>query len=1760
MDVANQAEESQNNQQWRAKCQWPLDQTKSISNTYPEVEQHLAFNLNIATMYKDGERFCHPTRDSNYVGTHMSRLFFLFLHLVDECVTHVSVPSMSEFGEVVNHGTAGANAGGAAMRLVELDDDGNPILDSGDDRRRGIGNLSEYGLGIIRTFNNTIASLNAFFDACDCGQQMGMDSSKNDTSAQKKKDKIENKKRTRASTTPFMRAPVNAGMSEKTRMLPAVEVLFEKVMKCESVTREKCLADLEKEYTKNSTYIRDEEQEENAGIMEMSLNKRRRRENTVYDECASWHGYEFDYEEENQDALLDERFEESLSDLSRRAATLWSADASTLMNDPKFCAFSEICELLDGRSVTDITIHVILRVKVDVHGFLQRTFAQNNYTARLSYRNTSTLTKMQNRYLMRGGVETVRGAMALGEDEPEAQKKEMHAPRPNTMQMKPNQFRKFNEWEKFRDITSPVDYAAMVGCYSGINLTSHDMERYACDRLFNYPPDDPCNVMNAFSLMNALRARDPLCHPLQSLKAWLLKPDLYINWNSEPGQKIVLNFPLPQNLMYINPEEITPANVVFKYLPHIQEAERGFFRKMHPTFENDNQASKLLSHYHPQTYPYDPETVVPVTIGERMLTIQETEQAKLWLDQNGWDWRKRPSEARQSHSIRLSASSEAAESTVPNERSSSMSLNTNALMNALGIDDNKKIISIIRTCPLQKLYESVRRHMSSYIRLQHQLACEIRQQRKMIHASPPNGDELRVIVEASMRRHGRGIAERALRFFGGMFRPDDHPELCNNPERDGYLLNELRTRHLQLKGAVMKSLGRLSMSPQNMARTTRAIMYMIQRSGCDTYDKLACGQYSNISDFNLVLVEYEARKKMRDPENRVMYDKFDIRQSNLTNFLAHLNYQYSTFWHCLKPSLLLVMLLVSLDVNRHNFGTRFNVTVVADGAEGKSHLLNILIKHLRISLREDNEDVSIRSTSEEISAQTNCATKIHTKGRRNGGLSVWHELPRDMMVSEDENGGANPVWKDLSDKGFTITHEAHLDENGNLTLRVRIYQHQGSTIALINWDMSRVEPSAIQRCMWFLLPKSKNVGDTVQAKQAGEEQSKGTYDDVIRERSCWQHHFLQILYYHTFSLQMQGLLHISTTLAMYVILTICDDLARNSNVIMNPRATTYLMLGSTILMLMDVFSSEFMTAGGRFFDKPFNTQNLTALEPFMYVNTRHIVAAIGMFGPLCMTMGHRETRLALKEIFEQEIILRQSVTAMFRQIVINASDINESHSDNQQQSGSLFNNTMDRRAKHDFNYVRIPMTSLESFCDRIVATMQDLKTISNTFASRTISYILYSLSKSFIYSHFYIANPASPASRPVIDHNQPRKNILVVNIQQRSIEISYEFLISNDQDPETCIMKSLRKLFNAHHQPPTEYAWKTRDVCSNVIDTIWLGEGLGSKNLDNNKPSKTDPETHELVLPHVGNIIPELYEHIYKTPEERKANEHKTSSAIKIDVSLDMWAALSHHQKIKFCGKVSQRALMREMWKFGDRLAKVDDIETTLKNKVGSSSNAAIPENIMRFAQSAMEMETDDDIPDIVKKVLETYDDSNDIDVPENQFMVPMFDDDKSYKSRFLSSRRALRVVKRVPHWEALGMTRDQYKMVMSLPQYREDRIDRHHAANGRGHLKYPQVVMPRKPRPAAAEKQEENTDTNAISKNLAQHYGLVEQDLHDIFSGAALAREKSAAPPKHVGKQGMRSVCANDPPHRITPASASQAFDLSSVFGEDSTDGSLFK
>ena len=1757
MDLAHQAEDLQTKQQWRAKCQWAIDQFTQVYASYPEVRHHLAFNVNIPVMYKDGERFCHPTRDANHVGTHMFRLFLLFIQLINEIVTHISVPNMSEHGDIVFQGSAGANAGGAAIQTIDLDDKGNPILDSVD-QNNNKGRLSEYGMNIVRLFNKTMTSLNLFFDGCDSGQVSGGENSTNKKTDNTKKNAA-SKKRVRPATTPSTYIPMNLGTSQKTRILPAVEVLFEKVMACEKYTRDKCIGDLQRENTKKTTYIQDEEQEENAGIMEMTLQKRRRQENSVYDQCASWHGFEYDYD--NEDDELNKKMEDAISDLSKRAATLWSADAYTLMNDPKFCAFSEICELLDGRSVTDITIHVILRVNVNIHSFLQRIFAQNNFSARLSNRNTSTLTKMQNRYLMRGGIQSNMGAAGIGDDEPEAQKKEPLAPRPNTMQLKPTPLRQFEIWEKFREVTSPVDFAAMVGCYSKRNLTYYDIARYTCDRSFDFSANDPCHALNAFGLQNALRNRDENCHPLQSLDAWLLKPDLYINYDQKTNGNVVLNMPLPQNLICVNPEEITPSNVVFKYLPTKQSAERGFFGLMHPTFLNTNEQSKLIDHYHPITYPYDPNTVTPVRIGERMLTIQETEQAKVWLDRNGWDWRKRPSEARQSKSLAMSVSTDATESMVFNESSSSMSLNTSALMNALGMNDHEPtIIGIIRACPLPKLYKSVREHMSSLIKLQHQLACEIIQQRKMLSLTPLSMEDLKGMVDANILRHGKGIADRSLKYFGGMFRPDDHPELSNGPERDGYLLNQLRTSYLRLKKNVTDSLNKLSKSMPDSSKTSRAILRMMQLSGCDTYDKMACGQYSNISDFDLVLVEYASKFKMYDASNRKIHNKFDVRKSTLTNLLAHFNYEYSTFWHCLKPSLLLTMFLVSLDCNRHSFSTRFNMTVVADGAKNKSHALNLLIKHLRIVLKDEDEEISLRSTSEEISAQTECATKVHMEGRRNGGLSAWHEFPRKFMASEDENGGADSVWKDLSDKGYTVTYEAHIDEKGRLILRARMYQHEGSTICLINWDMSKVEPPAIQRCMWFLLPKSKTDGDTVQGKQAQAEQSIGTYDDVMRERSCKEHHFLQIGFYHTFSLERQKIIHISTTLAMYIILTICDDLAKNSSVIMNPRATTYLTIGSRILMLLDVLGGEFATSGGRYQNKELTTARISALEPFFYVTTEHIVTAVGMFSPMCMVMGQRETRMALKEIFEQEIILRQSVTAMFRQIFMNASDVNETSDNNQQSNTSLFSNTMDRRTKHDFNYVRIPMSSLEAMCDRVLAAMQDLKTVTNTFSSRTISYILYNLSKSFVYSHHWVANPNSPASRPIIDNSQPRKNILVLIIQPRCIEVSYEFLMGNNQDPELCIIKSLRKLFNAYGQEPREYAWKTRDVCSNVIETIWLGQGLGSKNVENNKPSRNDPETHELILPHVGSIIPELFEHIYETPEERERNEYKTKSAIKVDVELDMWAAFRHHEKINFRGNVSTREMMREMWKFGDRLANIENIETVANIQMGSSNDTAIPEKIMQFAKSAMQSaHDDDDIPEIVRNVLNTYPNTDDIDLPEDEFTVPVFRDDATYMTQFTSSRRPLKPIKRVPHWEALGMSREQYKIFMTLPRYREDRVNRHHAANGFGHLQYPQVVKTKVPRPVAAEKQEENTTVNTVSKALVKHYGLKENALDAIFSGTKLSKAMPQKKPPKTRKTTMHAISSNDPPNRITPASAQMALDLSNVFGDNSTDSMQF-
>lgn len=1754
MDINNQARDAYLRQQWKDKCSWQISRTRRVERTYPMVRDHIAFNINLKSMYNDGERFCHTNRDENQVGPNMYRLFLAFLHIIDDMVTQVSLPGMTDSGDIVTGGGVGANAGGAGLMTVNLDAYGNVVND--EQARRGVlGRLSDYTIETIRTFNDTMQCVLNFIEGCDSGMEVAADNAQQNEAEHNGKGKGKNKKtlplKKNANRPRVPRQSRSAMQStETTRVLPPVEIVFEKVTKCEPMLRKEYLKTLRQRSDSGRSKQNDSEQEENAGILEMTLNtKRRKVQSSAWEECASWHGYEMDDDEDSEDEGV---FEDSVIELSRRAKQLWNNDIQTMFSDPKFCAFVEACELLDGRSVTDITIHCMVRVDVDINGFMRRMMMQNQFTSRISSRNTNTITKNQNRMLLLSGTSKPMIAGSVDPDDAEDLKanKSSSAPRPNNMRLDMPKHRMLHEWEAFRTIVSAVDLGYLVDCYSGNTLVTNEESQFSCDRLFDYAADHPLHALQIFSLRNALRNRDKECHPMQSIDAWVLKPDIYIDYSKKTNRTFTVNFPFSHNLIPVNPEELNPANVVFKYLPNVQEAENGFFRNVYPQLQYmDNENLSLLSHYHPVTYPYDPQTVVPVRIGDRYLTLEETEQAKSWLEDNGWDWRK-------SKAKRIRGSLNTSDSRASTSNSMTAA---SVFENALGVESSlvSPVPVFIRSCDLNVLYTSVRKHMNSLVKLQQRLAAEIKAHCKLVSSHTPSDSELRSMVEANVKTYGRGIAERSMRMFGGAIRPDDHSEFQGTPKRDGFLITELRNSHTQLLKSTRHLLKRLKRSCIGTAGTERSIERLLQLSGCNTYDNLACGQYSNISDSNLVLVEYERVNNVRLVENRIPYDKFDVCQSNLTNFCGHLLYKYLKFEHCHRPGLLFTMWVVSLDTNRDEFGTHMNLSVVGDGALGKSHGAKILANELRVMMRAPTEEVTMRSTTEEVSAETSCAMKVNSQGLMNGRLTIVHEFPRNLMVSVDENGGANNVWKDLVDKGYSITNEAHLDENGNVILRKRMHQQKGVRIILINWNPSGVEESAVQRQMWKFITKDKEENETVQSRQASEEQSKGSFDEVIKNRLCRQHHFIQIAFYHAFTLNSMKVFHISSSLAMYVILTICQDLSYHGNVVLNPRATTYLMLGAKIFMLMDIITSEFLTPGGRFYNKPFTTENLTALEPEMYVNTHHIVASIGTFSPYCMTQGQREVRLALNEIFKREIHTRQSIPSMFKQIVIYGADAVSANGIGNEAAGqkpSLFSGKSDRQFKHDFNYVSIPMSCLDHLCERIINVMRDLTNVESIYASRTVAYILSALSKASVMSYHYITNPNDPTGFPQRDPNQSRKNIPVMFIRDHSVEVSYEFLKTDDKDPEVCIIKSLRKLFNAYHQPPTEYAWKPHSDCTHHMDTIWLGEGLSSTNFENNIPCKNDKETTKLVLPDVGNISEELLKYIYPTPEEIEENRYKTNNVIEIDAPMDAWAAYKHHEKIAFrANKVTRRDLMKEFWMFGDRIANVREEKKPKSNK-NIAQQIGIPKNIMDLAKLPQPT-SDGDIPDCVKRILDTYDDEDDIDVPKDQFMVPVFENDADYLTRFKISKRKLNVEAYVPHWEVFGMTIPQYKFAMSLPKIREDRINRHHAAKGIGYDTYPEVVM-KQPEPLHVHANGKNEEgegpvTTVITTSLLEHYGL---DDSSIFKESFTKSVKNTTKRKRYTPIKTTAVSAGVPvsSNSITPQAVNQVFDLSGVF-EDS-------
>ncbi len=1692
---------------------WPDD--VQYNEVYHEVDKVYSLNIPFDQIYDHGQKM------GNYKLTSYSQNRFvfmlMFLHAVEKACMVIGLPGVTEANRRSN---VGMNARGGAVKKIVVDKQGNVIRSNGMATSQKI--IVPDGLANIISNTNAVMS-----KLLDCKRKLHetniqqipniiQASVKQSTTLYKNIEKAIERGQNRIPTTNSNERIENNIIQDeedkvegKTIYLPPIEVVVEYIQSCNLAWKKKVLKNLTEkkkqkeveEAEKNPIAMRDillddEDDEDKFAFDDYEdddydlKGKRRKLDISTDENGVSMMDISFD--SNSQPSFIDEK-EMRLFD------EIWGSQVTKSMKNPKFKAFVDACSRLYGTGCIGITIHVLIRTRIDFASIINDTLRENMAEYATSIRATASLSKKQQAYLIIGN-ENFTGEEHENDDIfsefLDNGNNEGHGNKPKqlpTLKKKDRNTKnnaKLYEYELFKIIRKPEHWGKLCDLYTKDSRFAARENELSVDYSFKYGPGNPLNANEVFTLLNAIRDRSHLCHPVQDLDYWTHVPETYVDYEQcKPGEPFTLR--IPGAHVILQPESIFPANFIEKTLPHVDQALYSSIERMHPAICNKNHEAIALRLHHGPEYPYDPSVIPPPKVGEKYLTLNEIKLAKKWLD-----------------AFKIDYYSTDCFSNIPNFTNGLKDANVSNKIKSLkdsirGEMSNTKnnlleIPSFIQYAHPREIIKEIRKFYRNRKQVKNQIYNVMKIRYKQNNQPLPSGAELNMILETETRMKIDYIAQRNVEMSYTSFLLEEYGNFMN--ERDGYLINHLEKINTNVLSGLNKSFTLIS----NNVKAKRAIYKMYQKNACDLYDLTARGSHSNISDAGLVLVEHQNLYRTAEPAARTTFYKYDMNLSNMHNVLGQFLYSYKNFYFGFRPGLIYFIWICSLDGTRHNFGTHMDVMIQGDGANSKSLSAKVVANDLRANLDNNEEGgISLRSTSQEIFAFSAKADQVDTKGLTNDMFIVDHEMNLENLKDNKEGGGCNAAWKKKMDDHVAVTMAAYLD-NGDVKLRMRKKEMIGTTTNILNHTLHGVEQSGVQRSLQVTVTDPTNIDERIQDSMT-KESNKSKEDIDTKKKMNTQHHILQQTKYHLDKLIRAKVVVTSSFVGMYVIFKVCDDLTKNIGLEINPRATKYLLLGGMLYEFLDVFIGEFFSPGGRFYNKPITTDSICALEPYLYMNSHHVVASIGTFFRHVIPQGISEVRLALKEQLRVNITMAPGITYdnLFRRKWMSAGQNDETpeHDKNERDKVKSSHNARTSKSIIDWQYVTFK-NSITDLAAKLVGYMKGGEIGSTeAYAVRHVQYILWNLTRTYIRSHKYHFDKVD-LTKPPVRVGKEKFNIPIAEIDEHrnEIHISWEFLNYAHYDIDVCLKRSLREIFNTEHQPVCDYMWGYLNDCTPYFTTLRLGKGMTS-DLDQQIP-KENTCKKKMIFPNLNFVSKKHLKYIAQgglTKDTADSILKERKASIIVDTSLDLYGAMKHAELCHFpcTEKMTRREMLSNVYNYNEILTKatavaenmldmndkekrifkklVKDVikpfkEKTEQKRIQSEIVDSIPANFQshQYANNIDDQCTDNsEESKAVRRILDAVDNTEDVDLPSSECMVPVFRNDKEalieyYKSVNTEPYEAVhpQFESMQPHWVALGLTFEQYKTQHTTPLIREDKYNRWNAYDGKGTDVYPNIII----------------------------------------------------------------------------------------------------
>ena len=814
-----------------------------------------------------------------------------------------------------------------------------------------------------------------------------------------------------------------------------------------------------------------------------------------------------------------------------------------------------------------------------------------------------------------------------------------------------------------------------------------------------------------------------------------------------------------------------------------------------------------------------------------------------------------------------------------------------------------------------------------------------------------------------------------------------------------------------------------------LSQKERCCLYKIyQMHAMRVWDMMARGSDSFLPDAAREVYRYIEQNDAYNPQKRPrnIMRKMDQSMDMLSNSLAWFMLHYRTTMAAARPDLLQLAVLTTYDASRPAYDIHMNLCFAGEGGVAKSWTF-MMATTLRIP-----------KTYIEVTGETGAANRTSSGAKENWNVMVHHEIERKRFMGENEAGVGDPVIKQIMDRGVSVTRTVVMDKDTNeVKHAMRFMERVGAHFWCANFSLVNVHNSMSDRTIVINMPPSDRIVTAILS-----EQTKHRENDEHYQTQLYLHRWIQAVVHEIW--MAVGLCIIpppSATLLFVAMHFINERMVKAGIRPFRPREILKFRLLGCILVILNAVISNFLVQGGRYYNRPVTEETIVSLAPQLYMTSTQVIQTIKILSPHFIMQGEDALRAAFVYMADQRKRATGSAAVCY---VIDQSA--------QRYGGGGGGGGGRSRGGDDFQYDNdgMPTTAFERATggdapidwnyQKFVVSIKELMSFvhiqegGDSLTQHEILSTITELSKRVIKAPPYVRNPmGGEMADPIVSVRNPHDNCGcsgadfckkhapqdIPLLKERHNGREMVLLVSTawlrtekSNSAATVIHEALYDFFNHRYQPGLHC---TTDYSKEFPGTFNTMKIVAPDPDNDNRPIFEVPNLQKLTEQE-HRFMHERGRSFDADREEIDDDEFNLWIADRFSLKqpFDVYAALAHQKMLyPYQGKVTQRDLVGVLYSVGHKL-----------NWVGGDAPLFDPND----------------------PLLADYNDEDDLDVPDRDFMVPSEDDPRN---------------KQVPLREEMCESSERFKMVAYTPECIELRQDLYEARISTNTMvgKYPEDV-----------------------------------------------------------------------------------------------------